>query len=524
MSKTSSAAVCETNQIQGMNQENVFFHSLFRLPDDFQNTFVRSAKSTSPIQICAVLSAQGEDTLSAMTMQEMLKQLQKIAGQTQLKTVLDYDSFVHSVITTLNNVVCQSSVSHSGAKVKVSMSMAILEGDTLRLLNIGNTRVWLFRQGKMISLTESQTVAHRYVQMGAIPKEAEFTHEGKNELTQYLGRFPQDGEVMPDKNVHLKLQDGDEIIMLGTGLDQNIEPSKLGMVISKPSVPETKASDLVDLGVQNDVKYGLTAVVIRVESTLILPGDADFEPSSVNNSVVVSAPAASAYKEFDKTTNVSDATVQAPPIHAEEKPADESFSDTNRFTDFHEEQNSSSDDEEEDEEYEEDDENEYEEDEYDEDDEEEAPAVPRKVKKEKKKSKSSWRRVALTALLVFLIFGLIGYGGMYLLFHIGHWTGNLKSPTETTVASGEIQEGQVVYAKADKLSLYVEESLDSQTVDTLVKGEALTLLAMNDNFAKVKKENGLMGYVPKDMILFEDPTIGVADSSEYIDPTPVPQA
>ena len=50
----------------------------------------------------------------------------------------------------------------------------------------------------------------------------------------------------------------------------------------------------------------------------------------------------------------------------------------------------------------------------------------------------------------------------------------------------------------------------------------MTLLAMNDNFAKVKKENGLMGYVPKEMIVFEDPTIGVSDASEYIDPTPIP--
>ena len=45
---------------------------------------------------------------------------------------------------------------------------------------------------------------------------------------------------------------------------------------------------------------------------------------------------------------------------------------------------------------------------------------------------------------------------------------------------------------------------------------------MNDNFAKVKKENGLMGYVPKDMIVFEDPTMGINDTSEFIDPTPIP--
>ena len=72
MSKTSSAAVCETNQIQGKNQENVFFHSLYRMANEYGAPYVRSAKSTAPIQICALFSAQGEDTLAAMTLQAVL--------------------------------------------------------------------------------------------------------------------------------------------------------------------------------------------------------------------------------------------------------------------------------------------------------------------------------------------------------------------------------------------------------------------------------------------------------------------
>ncbi len=510
MSKTSSAVVCETNQILGANQENVFFHSLFRTTEEFQSSFVRSAKSTSPIQICACLSAQGDDTQAALTLQGLLRKFQALVAQTQLKTVLDYDVFVSKVVSTLNESVCQDSIRNNGAKLRVSMSMVIIEGDTLRVMNIGNTRVWLFRQGKMISLTESQTVAHRYVQMGAITKEQEFFHEGKNELTQFLGRFPQDGEVIPDKNVHLKLLDGDEIIMLGTGLDQNIEPAKLGSVIARPSVPETKASDLVHLGLDNGVQAGLTALVIRIESTLILPGDADFDSSSMTNNLSVAMGTADAKPDLDATTQVSEDTVQAPVMHKEEKTRDFSFQQEEKtlHKDLYEDD-------------EEDEEDEYE----DEDDDEDMIIAPSRVKEKKPKRKSSAWRSVIKGLIIFLIFVLIGFAGMYVVFHAGHWTGKLKSITTTTTTSSdesEIVEGQVVYALYDNSALYVEESLDSQAIDTLAKGEAVTLLAMNDNFAKVKKENGLMGYVPKDMIAFEDPTIGINDTSEFIDPTPIP--
>ncbi len=544
MSKTSSAVVCETNQIQGQNQENVFFHSLYRLPEDFQSPFIRSAKATSPIQVCALFSAQGDDTAAAMTLQEVLKQLRGLVAQAQLKNVLDYDSFSEQVVTVLNNTVCQASLRQNGAKIRVSMSMVILEGDTLRVLNIGNTHVWLFRQGKMISLTENQTVAHRAVQMGAIPKEAEMTHEGKNELTQFLGRLPQDGEVIPDKKVHLKLLDGDELFMIGTGLDQNVSPAKLGSVIARPSVPETKVADLISLGLDEGVEAGLTAMEIRIERTLLLPGDADFDSNSMaNNLSKATVKQTSAENATASAANAAtDATVVAPVLHTEEaeKVSEDTvvapFANAAAAKPVREEPayEEEFDDEDEDDDFE--DEDEYEED-YDEDyddyDEEDALTVAER-RERKASGKKKVLKSILTGFIIFVICVLLGFGGMYILFNAGHWTGKLKksnTPTETaqsepvaSTESSQEDEGKVVYALFDNTSLYVEAALDSQSIDTLARGEAVTLLATNDQFAKVRKENGLMGYVPLEMVSADDPTIAESDAEEFIDPTPVPKS
>ena len=541
MSKTSSAVVCETNQIQGQNQENVFFHSLYRLPEDFQSPFIRSAKATSPIQVCALFSAQGDDTAAAMTLQEVLKQLRGLVAQAQLKNVLDYDSFSEQVVTVLNNTVCQASLRQNGAKIRVSMSMVILEGDTLRVLNIGNTHVWLFRQGKMISLTENQTVAHRAVQMGAIPKEAEMTHEGKNELTQFLGRLPQDGEVIPDKKVHLKLLDGDELFMIGTGLDQNISPAKLGSVIARPSVPETKVADLISLGLDEGVEAGLTAMEIRIERTLLLPGDADFDSNSMANNL------SKANVKQDSAENAAavasraatDATVVASVLHTEETEkvsedtvvapfANASATKTsNNDTSYEEEYDDEDEDYEED--YEDEDDNEEDYDDYDEED-----ALTVAERRERRAGgKKKVLKSILTGFIIFVICVLLGFGGMYILFNAGHWTGKLKknnpatetvqSEPVTSTESSQEAEGKVVYALFDNTSLYVEAALDSQSIDTLARGEAVTLLATNEQFAKVRKENGLMGYVPLEMVSSEDPTIAESDAEDFIDPTPVPK-
>jgi uncharacterized protein YgiM (DUF1202 family) len=126
----------------------------------------------------------------------------------------------------------------------------------------------------------------------------------------------------------------------------------------------------------------------------------------------------------------------------------------------------------------------------------------------------------LIGLLIFAICGVIGYFGTYVVFNVAHWTGKLK-PVETVEQTFD-EASRVMYVLYDNTALYVEESLDSQVIDTLSRGEAVTVLATNDTFAKVRRENGLMGYVPLEVISSEDPTIGEKSPTEFIDPTPIP--
>ena len=102
MSKTVSTCIAETNLIQGEPQENVFFLTLSRKIEDFPNEFLRTAKSTSPIQICAIFSTIGPDNLAAALNLELNAELEKIVAQCSNQAVLDFDGFANQVINTLN--------------------------------------------------------------------------------------------------------------------------------------------------------------------------------------------------------------------------------------------------------------------------------------------------------------------------------------------------------------------------------------------------------------------------------------
>lgn len=274
MSKTVSTCLLETNQIQGKPQENVFFHSLYRTEPEFISEFLRTARSTSPIQICAIFSAVGPDNLSAVLNIELNKELAAIVADTQKQPVLDFDAFSNRVVNTLNSKVCSYIVAKGGTPIKVSMTLMAIEGDILRLIHIGNTKAVLYRDNKIMALTEEQTVAHRYVQMGAITPDQEKTHPEKDTLTQYLGKMPQDGELVPEKKVNIKLRDNDEIYLMGNGISKAIPQQMRNMVICKPLSTEDKAREIIISAVNYGVKYGLSLVAMKIESTFLLPGDA----------------------------------------------------------------------------------------------------------------------------------------------------------------------------------------------------------------------------------------------------------
>lgn len=476
MSKTISSAICETNKALGLPQENVFFHSLYRLPGEYSNTFVRSAKSTSPIQISAIFSAQGSDNIAASSLQQVINAFSGIVKQTQSRAVIDYDLFSTQVVDVLNNLVCNISISNNGAPLRVSCTIMVIEGDILRIISIGNTRAYLCRKGKVIALTEDQTVAHRYVQLGAITREAENTHPERNVLTQYLGRFPQDGPVVPEKKVHFKLQDNDEIILFGIGISQHLQPAVIGFISTKTTMPETKASEFISAAIQSGAKGGISAVVFKIESVLVMQPQIPVQPQSTGTV----AAAVSSYAQLSQ--NPKKAISPLENVRAEENLVERAGNISNSNIPV----------------------------------EDELVATKRNTK---------FKKVLVETLIatgIFVCCFLIGYGAMFVIMNSGNWTKS-KSPTITGTVDTNESLNKVMYSLSDNLAVFSEESLESAILQELSRGEAVTLISSNDSFSKIITGTGNTGYVMTAMISELDPTLGDLIPDMTADPTPIPE-
>ena len=488
MSKTVSTCICETNLVPNSPQENVFFHTLYRHQQDFTSEFVRTANSTSPIQICALFSTQGPDNLGALLNIELNKELEKIVADVSKNSVLDFEAFAQRVITTLNIKVCDFVVNKGGTPLKSSMTLVVIEGDILRVINVGNTRAVLIRDGRIFSLSEEQTVAHRYVKMGVITPEQEATHPENMTLTQYLGKMPQDGQVLADTKVHLKLRDNDEICIMGIGISKKVPASLRNRVLVGNGSTEVKCKELISAAFNNEVKACMTAIVIKIESVFLLPGDAviggdpghEVSAAKKQNSYE----GESSYTDFTKENSNRDDTKPFKEDIYDRSSARADAGDTTMF-------NSGK---------------------------INADQVEkgRKNKVEKKESKL---KNVLIPIIILVLFAGLGYLIMFIIFNAAHLIHVFDKKDADEIAEVE---SIVMYATSDNTPVYAEDNLDSAIIAVLNRGDVVAKYEQGESFSKIKTSEDVEGYVLNVQLSEEDPTITDELPEIEADPTPVP--
>ncbi|MBS2024064.1 MAG: Stp1/IreP family PP2C-type Ser/Thr phosphatase [Deltaproteobacteria bacterium] len=128
--------------------------------------------------------------------------------------------------------------------------------------HVGDSRVYLFRNGRAHQLTEDHTIIQEQLKRGLITKDQVATAENKNVITRAVGIQP---SVAVDTLV-TDLIPGDLYMLCSDGLHGYLSDDELPALFSQE--PRSKLADsLVDLAVQRGGKDNVTAVALSIESS-----------------------------------------------------------------------------------------------------------------------------------------------------------------------------------------------------------------------------------------------------------------
>ncbi len=130
-------------------------------------------------------------------------------------------------------------------------------------LNIGDSRVYLFRDGGLAQVTTDHSVVQELIAAGRLsPEEAE-NHPYGNVITRAVG--PSDG-VAPDY-VRLEVIDGDRFVICSDGLTKELTDYGILHFLLQHDDPSAAADDMLEAALENGGRDNISIIVLDVHRT-----------------------------------------------------------------------------------------------------------------------------------------------------------------------------------------------------------------------------------------------------------------
>jgi PPM family protein phosphatase len=141
-----------------------------------------------------------------------------------------------------------------------TLTVACSLGLDLLTAHVGDTRAYLFREGRLHQLTRDQTMAQSLADSGAITPEEAARHPGRHVLTSAIATRGAFVQVELKKS---RLNDRDQLLLCSDGLTEMVPEDAIAEVLqaSKPSADACRK--LVDLALEAGGKDNVTVVLAR---------------------------------------------------------------------------------------------------------------------------------------------------------------------------------------------------------------------------------------------------------------------
>jgi protein phosphatase len=150
----------------------------------------------------------------------------------------------------------QSDRSVSG--MGTTLTAALIDGNKVHLVHVGDSRAYLVRDGALTQLTEDHTLVHRMVLEGEItPEEAE-THPHRSILTRALGV---DENVQVDEG-DVQVESGDRLLLCTDGLTGMVPEGEIQEILRDAADPQEAVDRLVKVANRAGGIDNITAVVL----------------------------------------------------------------------------------------------------------------------------------------------------------------------------------------------------------------------------------------------------------------------
>ena len=138
--------------------------------------------------------------------------------------------------------------------------LLFVRGDKALIGQMGDSRAYLLRRGKLKQLTRDHTLIQLLIESHEITREEALTHPARGQLTRYVGM---EGEPLPETKL-VELRPGDKFLLCTDGLTGMLSDDAIQAIFKGRQTPKTICRRLVAAANEAGGKDNIALIVLTV--------------------------------------------------------------------------------------------------------------------------------------------------------------------------------------------------------------------------------------------------------------------
>ncbi|WP_210480019.1 Stp1/IreP family PP2C-type Ser/Thr phosphatase [Naasia sp. SYSU D00948] len=186
----------------------------------------------------------------------------------------DAEFALQSALVAANQLLAETVFEHPELTgMGTTVSAMIRVGDSMAVAHIGDSRIYLYRDGELSQVTTDHTFVQRLVDSGRITAEEALVHPRRSVLMRVLGDIDQAPEI--DTSI-IGTVKGDRWLLCSDGLSSYVDEDRIRSILGDNAPPSDVADRLVREALENGAPDNVTVIVADVD-----PDGPDSPPEAV---------------------------------------------------------------------------------------------------------------------------------------------------------------------------------------------------------------------------------------------------
>lgn len=238
--------------IRGNNEDNAFLHGYYRTNDkEFAWNYETEAADDMLLSVFDGMGGEENGEVAS-----------RIAAEAM-------DSMANGLFSQMTDAYIEEAgkrIRAFAGKANTGTTYAALsiEDNVYHFSNLGDSRGYLFQDGKLIRMSKDHNMVEELFQMGVLTVEQAKNHPDRHTLYQYLGmKEDEDGTIMEAYVAEpIEAKEGDICLLCSDGLTEMVSEERIGEIIASEKAICEMAEKLKEEALSNGGKDNVTILVV----------------------------------------------------------------------------------------------------------------------------------------------------------------------------------------------------------------------------------------------------------------------